>query len=348
MLPLKPSDIGRHDLTASSNAKYEGFLEKHGWKEKEISFLAGDASHRRYYRLGSETSGHVLLVDAPPPMENMEHFVQIDKVLWDLGFSVPEILAVDTTQGLALIEDFGDTTYTRVLEGKEKEELLYKTAVDVLIDLHKNFNSRLYPELRPYTQQEYMREADLFVEWYYPKIFKKALSEEGQKAWNQCWQAVLEAPLESEKTLVLRDYHIDNLVWLKGRTGVQRCGLLDFQDALIGSKTYDLVSLLEDARHDVPLTIQNKMIKRYLDAFPKLRHDDFLKGYYTIGAQRSTKIIGIFSRLAFRDGKKKYLSHIPRLWKWLEGDLNHPSLKSVKEWFDYYVPQGRREVPHED
>lgn len=335
-------------MTASSNPKYMPFLEKHGWKEKEISFLAGDASHRRYYRLGSEEGSHVLLMDAPPPMENIENFIQIDRILWDMGFSVPEILATDMDQGLALIEDFGDHTYTRILEDKKKYDPLYETAVDVLISLHKKFDPSLHANLRPYTLEEYMREANLFIEWYYPKIFKEDLSDAGRKAWVHCWEDALKVALTSQKTLVLRDYHIDNLLWLKNRKGIQRCGLLDFQDALVGSTTYDLVSLLEDARHDVPKEIQNRMITRYLDAFPKLGHDDFFKEYYTVGAQRNTKIIGIFSRLAFRDGKRKYLVCIPRLWKWLENDLAHPHLKSVKEWFDYYVPQGKREVPHEN
>jgi len=334
-------------LTASSNPRYSRFLEKHGWQEKEISFLAGDASHRRYYRLGS-ADDHVLLMDAPLPMENIEHFIQIDKLLWDMGFSVPEILAADREQGLALIEDFGDHTYTRILEDTTKYIPLYETAIDVLIVLHKKFDAKLHKDIRPYTLAEYMREANLFIEWYYPKIFKQGLSESGRKAWDHCWREALNIVLDSKKTLVLRDYHIDNLVWLKNRKGIQRCGLLDFQDALEGSATYDLVSLLEDARHDVPKEIQNKMITRYLDAFPKLGHDGFFKEYYTVGAQRSTKIIGIFSRLAFRDGKRRYLSCIPRLWKWLEGDLAHPHLKSVKEWFDYYIPQGKRGVPHEN
>ncbi len=334
-------------MTVSSNSRYTEFLEKHGWKEKEISFLAGDASHRRYYRVRS-SDDHVLLMDAPPPMESMENFIGIDKLLWNMGFSVPEILVTDVDQGLALIEDFGDCTYTRILEDKTKYDLLYEVAVDVLIALHKKFDASLHTDVQPYTLGEYMREANLFVEWYYPKIFKHDLSEAGLKDWDHCWKDALSVVLNSPKTLVLRDYHIDNLVWLKNRKGIQRCGLLDFQDALIGSPTYDLVSLLEDARHDVPKGIQNKMIARYLDAFPKLGHDDFFKEYYTVGAQRSTKIIGIFSRLAFRDGKRKYLSCIPRLWKWLESDLAHPHLKSVKEWFDYYVPQGKREVPHEN
>jgi hypothetical protein len=332
----------------SSNPRYYSFLKKHGWKEKEISFLAGDASNRRYYRLGTESSEHVLLMDAPPPMENIENFIQIDKILWDMGFSVPEILATDPDQGLALVEDFGDHTYTRILEDKTKYDLLYETAVDTLIALHKRFDPKLHMDLQPYTLTEYMREANLFIEWYYPKIFKQDLSQSGRKAWDHSWKEAFNIVLDSQKSLVLRDYHIDNLVWLKNREGIQRCGLLDFQDALIGSTAYDLVSLLEDARHDVPKEIQSKMIARYLDAFPKLGHDVFFTEYYTVGAQRSTKIIGIFSRLAFRDGKRRYLSCIPRLWKWLEGDLVHPHLKSLKEWFDYYVPQGKREVPHEN
>lgn len=146
-------------------------------------------------------------------------------------------------------------------------------------------------------------------------------------------------------TLVLRDYHVDNLMLLGGRAGVAACGLLDFQDAVTGPASYDLVSLLEDARRDVPADLASRMIARYLDAFPALDRDAFRASYAVMGAQRSAKVVGIFTRLDRRDGKPVYLEHIPRVWRWLEGDLRHPALAGLRAWFDRELPVGTRVTP---
>ena len=147
--------------------------------------------------------------------------------------------------------------------------------------------------------------------------------------------------------LVLRDYHVDNLMLLPGRAGVKACGLLDFQDAVIGPATYDLVSLLEDARRDVPPRLQSAMIERYLAAFPALDRQNFAASYAVMGAQRNAKIVGIFTRLCRRDGKPHYLRHIPRVWRLLEQDLQHPALTPIRVWIDRHLPPARRLVPTE-
>ena len=144
---------------------------------------------------------------------------------------------------------------------------------------------------------------------------------------------------------MLRDYHVDNLMLLGGRDGVTACGLLDFQDAVIGPASYDLVSLLEDARRDVPQDLAARMIARYLGAFPSLDRDGFLASYAVMGAQRSAKIVGIFTRLDRRDGKPIYLEHIPRVWRWLESDLAHPVLVDLRSWFDREIPAVARVTP---
>jgi aminoglycoside/choline kinase family phosphotransferase len=146
-------------------------------------------------------------------------------------------------------------------------------------------------------------------------------------------------------TLVLRDYHVDNLMLLPGRPGVAACGLLDFQDALIGPTAYDLVSLLEDARRDIAPDLVRAMFDRYAAAFPKLDRKALEAAYAVLGAQRNAKIIGIFTRLLRRDGKPQYLKHIPRVWRLLEGDLQHSALAGVKEWFERHMPKAQRTVP---
>ena len=146
-------------------------------------------------------------------------------------------------------------------------------------------------------------------------------------------------------SLALFDFHIDNLMWLKGRSGIQACGLLDFQDAVVAPVTFDLVSLLEDARRDVPTALAEDLIGHYLAAFPELGEGDFRASYCVIGAQRSTRILGTFARLRLRDAKPGYLLHIPRVWRWLAQDLAHPALAPVKAWFDRHIPPERRRVP---
>ena len=152
--------------------------------------------------------------------------------------------------------------------------------------------------------------------------------------------AALPAP-----TLVLRDYHVDNLMLLPGRDGVRGCGLLDFQDALSGPASYDLASLLEDARRDVPATLRAAMTERYLAAFPEIDGGAFRRSAAILAAQRNAKIIGIFTRLARRDGKPRYLRHIPRVWRLLENGLREPALRSIAGWPDLHLPAPVRRVP---
>jgi aminoglycoside/choline kinase family phosphotransferase len=156
---------------------------------------------------------------------------------------------------------------------------------------------------------------------------------------------VLPLARRAPATLVLRDYHVDNLMRLDGRDGIAACGLLDFQDAVLGPATYDLMSLLEDERRDVAPPLRRQMIQRYLDAFPALDRDAFAISFAAMGAQRHAKNIGQFARLSLRDGKPQYLKHIPRMWRLLAEDLAHPALAPVREWFDARVPPEWRRVP---
>ena len=143
-------------------------------------------------------------------------------------------------------------------------------------------------------------------------------------------------------TWVLRDYHSPNLLWLPEREGIARVGLLDFQDAMMGPAPYDLVSLLQDARVDVPDPLEIALLGRYvkarLDADPDFATTAFVQLYVTLGAQRATKILGIFARLDRRDGKPQYLRHIPRIWRYLRRALIHPAMNDLKAWYDAHVP----------
>jgi aminoglycoside/choline kinase family phosphotransferase len=321
------------------------FLRRAGWAEAVRQPLAGDASFRRYERLATGPRRAVLM-DAPPATEDVRPFIRIARHLKRLGFSAPEVLAADEETGLLLLEDFGDATYTRMLEDGADETILYSRAVDLLIDLH----SRPLPEvaadgLPAYDDKKLLEEAALLIDWYRPGVGAFPDNKTLRHDYLETWRTAF-SPLDAlPRTLVLRDYHVDNLMWLEGREGIAACGLLDFQDAVIGPAPYDLVSLLEDARRDLAPGLETAMKARYLAAFPDLDREAFETAYRILGAQRNAKIIGIFTRLALRDAKPGYLRHIPRVWRLLERDLAHPSLAPVREWLDRHLPKQMRGIP---
>ena len=313
----------------------KAFLGTSGWDGVPAVPLAGDASFRRYYRLGRDESSAVLM-DAPPPQEDVGPFVAVAGLLRGLGFSAPEVLAEDRGHGFLLLEDFGDDTYTRLLARGADELALYRLAVDTLVALQRAVERHGTPDLPPYDLERLLGEATLLVDWYRP--LAGGLREE----YLALWRAVLPDAVVASPTLVLRDYHVDNLMLLPDRPGVRGCGLLDFQDAVTGQPSYDLVSLLEDARRDVPASLRQAMTERYLAAFPALDRVAFLRSAAILSAQRNCKILGIFTRLWKRDGKRQYLVHIPRVWRLLEADLRHPALTQIARWLDRHLPSETR------
>ena len=311
------------------------FLDAAGWAGVRAAPLAGDASFRRYYRLRRNGSS-VVLMDAPPPQEDIGPYVTVAALLRELGFSAPEVLAEDRDRGFLLLEDLGDDTYTRLLSGGADEPALYTLAVDTLVALQRAAEPRGTPGLPSYDIERLLGESALLVDWYRPLV--GGLREE----YLALWQTVLPDAMVSPPTLVLRDYHVDNLMLLPNRPGVRGCGLLDFQDAVTGQPSYDLVSLLEDARRDVPSPLRQAMTERYLAAFPDLDRSAFLRSAAILSAQRNCKILGIFTRLWKRDGKPQYLVHIPRVWRLLEADLRHPALRPIARWLDRHLPPETR------
>jgi N-acetylmuramate 1-kinase len=320
------------------------FLDACGWGGIPPVPLAGDASFRSYHRLHGD-GRRAVLMDAPPAQEDIAPYVAVAALLRDLGFSAPEVLAEDRIQGFLLLEDFGDNTYTRLLERGADEKALYTLAVDTLIALQRAVTSRDVPGLLPYDTPRLLAEAVLLVDWYLPAALESPIPGASREEYLAIWRAVLPQAALSEDTLVLRDYHVDNLMLLPDRPGVRGCGLLDFQDAVRGPASYDLVALLEDARRDVPADLRRAMIERYLAAFPLLDRGDFLRSAAILATQRNCKILGIFSRLWKRDGKPGYLRHIPRVWRLLEQDLDHPALAPVAQWLDRHLPRSARRAP---
>lgn len=308
----------------------ERFLAAAGWSGASVAPLPGDASFRRYFRLRRGAEGAILM-HAPPPHENPLPFLTVAHWLENKGLRAPHIVAEDATAGWVLLEDFGDDRLREWLDAHPDEEpRLYRQAVDTLVALH-----RIEPgPFAPYDLAEYQREAGLFVEWFCPA---KGLEVDGRE-WRAAWDVVLAPVLSRQRpgVLVLKDYHAENI--MLPPDGTQ--GLIDFQDAMVGHPAYDLVSLLQDARRDVTPMIERAMIDRYIAAAQP--GGEFEADYAILGAQRNAKIVGVFTRLAKRDGKPRYLELIPRVWALLERDLAHSALRPVATWFAENIPQSVR------
>lgn len=311
------------------------FLAAHGWAGAEIKPLAGDASFRRYFRVIGEGRCAVLM-DAPPPHEDPRPFIAVAEWLTEAGLSSPTILARDLDQGLLLIDDFGDKRFRETADAvPDSERALYETAVDLLVHLHAR---PPMPGLSTHGLDHWLSELTLFTDWYCPAVGL----EVDRDSWQAAWREAL-APVDADglgPVTILRDYHAENIMLVEGRTGVTGFGLLDFQDALAGHPAYDLASVLEDARRDVPPKIERAMLDRYMAATGC--DPCYETAYWALAAQRNTRIIGVFTRLWKRDGKVHYTGYQPRMWGLLERDLAHPSLAALKSWFDANVPAEKR------
>lgn len=309
------------------------FLDKAGWRGAVVEPLAGDASFRRYFRVrhGDRTA---MLMDAPPPHEDPAPFLRAAKWLDANGLRAPLILAEDAERGLVLIEDFGEVRMREYLDEWPQDEFeVYRAAIDALVALH-----RLPPgPFTSYGVSEYLREARLFTEWYCPAQGLTVDAVGFDAAWEDVVSQLL--PRQRPGVTVLRDYHAENIMLLGS---LQKQGLLDFQDALVGHPAYDLVSLLQDARRDVSTQLETEMFDYYVAKSGVGK--EFLADYARLGAQRNAKIVGIFVRLWKRDGKPRYLEMIPRVWNAMERDLTHPALEPVRAWFDRNIPAELREA----
>jgi len=313
-------------------ARLAAFLAAAGRDAGALAPLAGDASNRRYLRL-TDGQGRAVVMDAPPERgEDVRPFLAVTDALRARGLSAPAILASDAQAGLLLLEDLGDALYASVA-ARAGEDLLYGAAVDLLAGSLGD-----PPDwLAPYDAAVLAAEARLLADWYLPGAGGAA----GPGVAEDCLGLLGEAlgPVARERSaFVLRDYHAENLIWLPERSGAARVGLLDYQDALAGHPAYDLVSLLEDARRDTAPELRAAMLARFLARRPDLDPEAFRAACAVLGAQRNLKIVGIFARLARRDGKPRSLGLIPRVWAHLKRDLAHPALAPLAAWVARHVP----------
>ncbi len=324
------------------NSLRADFIARAGWGDASERLLAGDASFRKYFRL-TRGGSTIVVMDAPPPQEDVGPFVRIGRHLIQLGLSAPVIHAEDPVRGFLLLEDLGDDTFARVLAAGGDEGELYARATDVLVALHQAPNHALLPGLGGYTGEALIDAAMLLPEWYLPEATGRATADGDNAAYRAAWRQCLAHLPAGADTLLLRDYHQDNLLWLPERPGVRACGLLDFQDAQQGHPSYDLVSLIEDARRDVEPAVHARCLERYIGT-TGLNVRDFRTGFALMAAQRHARIIGLFVRLLRRDGKPEYLPHLPRVWPMFERALQHEALEPLRRWVDRLLPPPLRRV----
>lgn len=316
------------------------FVTRCGLDPATLVPVAGDASARTYFRVSDGPITRIVM-DDPPPGE-IPAFVTLGQFLAEQGLSTPTVLAGDRDAGFLLLEDFGDSSYGRVLSADPtRADGLYALATDALCALHDRLETETAPPVPPYDHDFMTFEVSLFCDWFLPAVggeLSAAARQQFLDLWAGCFAVLATGP----QRLVLRDFHVDNLMVLD-RPGVKACGLLDFQSARHGPLPYDLMSLMEDARRDIDPTLWAAMQDRYLAARPRVDANAFRRDWAIVAAQRHTKIIGGFVRTWKRDGKSHYLSHLPRCWRLLDRALSHPDLVDIRDWFDHHVPTALRQ-----
>jgi aminoglycoside/choline kinase family phosphotransferase len=278
-------------------------------------------------------------------------FIAASNYLRSHGLSAPEIYAADTKAGFALIEDLGHEDYAEILTNGADADELYGTAIDALAKLHLTEAPSALTDkpLHRYDETALIAETDLLPEWFFPVGLGRKASDDEVAEHRALWKQTLDPVFAHPSVFVHRDYHAQNLLWLPARSGHARVGMIDFQDAVAGTHAYDLVSLVEDARRDVDGALAERMTTRYLNQMAAqgtpLDEADFRAQAAIMAAQRNAKIVGIFARLYKRDNKPRYLDYLPRVWGYLNKDLQHPALHALKAWYDKRIPLSARGKP---
>lgn len=311
------------------------FIETTDWAGTRRGALAGDASNRKYERLYRDTGETAVLMDAPPAKgEDTKPFLKIARHLSALGLSAPRILAEDTVNGFLLLEDLGDALFARAIpDAPQNETLLYQSAADTLDHLHR---APLPESIKPYDVAVMTKMAGLAYGWYRTGIL--GADATAQSRFETTFTDILHTYAPDQTVLILRDFHAENLLWLPDRETIARVGLLDFQDAMAGHPAYDLVSMLQDARRDVPALVEHETLAHYI-AISGQNAETFTAAYHVLGLQRNLRILGVFARLSMHFAKPHYVDFIPRVWAHIQTDLAHPALAPIADRLRADLPE---------
>ena len=324
-------------MSAAREIEIADFLVRCGWTARsamrfQAMLRSAGTSVWRVLR------GRAILMDAPPPEEDVRPFVRVAHLLKAAGLASPEILAMDADGGFLLLEDLGDDLFSRVLGQGADETTLYLAAVEALAVLHGH---PVPGDLPRYCDDLFLFEVSLLADWFMP-LAGLELTRAGRDELFSLWRDLLPLARGVPECVVLRDYHADNLVWLPERDGIRRVGQLDFQDAVAGPATYDIVSLLDDVRRDVAPATTEAAVEHYLHLKPHVDREAFETSAAILGVQRNLKIAGIFCRLFSRDGKADYQEFMPRTWRLVGAGLNHHALVPFAAWIDRWIPERAR------
>jgi tRNA threonylcarbamoyl adenosine modification protein YjeE len=361
--------LGEAAVDAGRIGELMAFLDgEPRWRGARFAYLQGDASTRAYARLSTD-GDTVLLMDAPrqpdgPPIRDgrsysriaclaedmVRPFLAIGAILRDAGLSAPAVAAMDLSKGLLLVEDLGDRAFgTEIGAGHAAQAELWRTAVDALIALRGVPVPACMPlpdgtdyRLPRRDRDAFAIEIELLLDWYWPALKGGPAPQDVRAEFAALWAPTLDRLLGLPGGWFLRDYHSPNLIWLPDRNGLARVGIIDFQDALNEHYAFDLVSLLQDARVTVPEELEAELLAHYCAEIarrePTFDRAAFAAAYADFGAQRNTRLLGLWARLLKRDGKPQYLQHIPRTWGYLARNLRAPGLGALQAWYDRHFP----------
>ena len=313
------------------------FLKNNQIETKNLIPIKNDASFRKYFRVDKK-----ILMDADPHLgEDVGSFININHVLREFKLNVPEIFTIDKENGFLLLEDLGENIFSQILNS-ENEEQLYKQAIDVLVEIYKKDLNKFsnFTFLEKYSVEILQDESQLFIEWYLKKYLKINITDTDIKNFKYIINKIFNNLDTKFEKLVLRDYHVDNLILQKSKLGLKQVGILDFQDAVLGSSSYDLISIIEDVRRPISKDLKNILIKYFIDSTgydPNQLEKEL--AFYSV--QRNLKILGIFSRLNLRDNKSKYMGYNDNAWKYIESNLNNPTMSDLKVWLKKILPNAK-------
>jgi aminoglycoside/choline kinase family phosphotransferase len=359
------------EANPNREAERRAFLAAAGLGDARREPLPGDASTRRYERLFPADGPSLMLMDQAasaesPPADpswsperrraegwnavarlsagRIEAFAAVAAHLRAAGLSAPDMPALDVPAGLAVLEDFGEGVFARVIEDGQDETPLYLAAVEALARLHAAGAPSILTgpagdwPLQTYDETALQGGADLFVDWL-PRLRPELRFDDAVIAeWREAWAPVVAEGAAGASVMAHRDYHAENLIWLPERDGVARVGMIDFQDAVRAHPSWDLHSLLQDARRDVSPELEAEALDHYFAVADVADREAFLRGYAGLAALNEARILGIFARLIARDGKPRYAAFMPRMWAHLNRNLTRPGLAGVARWIDRHVP----------
>ena len=310
------------------------FVINCGFKKEDIISIKNDASFRKYYRIKNK---NLIVMDAPPEKgESVEQFKTVADLIHAFNLSAPQIISFDTKHGFMLLEDFGQSSFSHILN-KDNESELYKKAIEILIEINRQSKSKekQLSKLKSYSIDLLVNESLLFIDWYLEKREGVLISSDQKKEFIHILNDFYKNIKPQSSTLVLRDYHVDNLFYLSNQKSLKQVGLIDFQDAVIGSSIYDLVSLLEDVRRPLKTNFQNKLLEFYIKGV-NINVQDAKREMKFFSIQRNLKILGIFCRLSIRDKKDSYLRYLPNAVKFIRKNLQDPFFINLVNWLKQF------------